>query len=144
MFPSLPLLFPKSSNINSLAYSIYTCFLIMLAYRAPSLLQPHRARQALKDSHDGKIAPLVGYWHAVSAPSVVRITAQLGFDVLCLDWEHSSVNVETLTQASEQKMISLSMTNSLQMVHDAQLISEGKTMALVRYFQTNPAFMGTY
>jgi len=72
----------------------------MKAYRAPSLLQPHRARQALKDAHTGKITPLVGFWHAVSSPPIIRITAQLGFDVLCIDWEHSSCNIETMTQAS--------------------------------------------
>ncbi|KAE9367263.1 Phosphoenolpyruvate/pyruvate domain-containing protein [Stipitochalara longipes BDJ] len=88
----------------------------MKEYRAPSLLQPHRARQALKDAQSGKIPPLIGFWHAVSSPPIVRITAQLGFDVLCLDWEHSSCNIETITQ----------------MVHDVQHISEGQTMALVR------------
>jgi hypothetical protein len=72
----------------------------MKAYRAPSLLQPHRARQALKDAHSGTIPPLIGFWHAVSSPPIIRITAQLGFDVLCLDWEHSSCNVETITQVS--------------------------------------------
>jgi 4-hydroxy-2-oxoheptanedioate aldolase len=72
----------------------------MTAYRAPSLLQPHRARDALADAHPGKIAPLIGLWHDVSSPTIVRITAQLGFDVLCLDWEHSACNIETMTQLS--------------------------------------------
>lgn len=72
----------------------------MTAYRAPSLLQPHRGRDALADAHSGKIAPLIGLWHAVSSPPIVRITAQLGFDVLCIDWEHSACNIETMTQVS--------------------------------------------
>jgi 4-hydroxy-2-oxoheptanedioate aldolase len=72
----------------------------MKAYRAPSLFQPHSARKALADAHAGRIAPLVGFWHAVSSPPIIRITAQLGFDVLCIDWEHSSCNIETMTQVS--------------------------------------------
>jgi 2-keto-3-deoxy-L-rhamnonate aldolase RhmA len=72
----------------------------MAAYRAPSLLQPHRAREALADAYSGKVAPLIGFWHAVSSPPFVRITAQLGFDVLIIDWEHSACNIETMTQVS--------------------------------------------
>jgi 4-hydroxy-2-oxoheptanedioate aldolase len=76
----------------------------MAAYRAPSLLQPHRARDALADAHSGKIAPFIGLWHAVSSSPIVRITAQLGFDVLCLDWEHSACNIETVTQVSRREI----------------------------------------
>jgi len=76
----------------------------MTAYRAPSLLQPLRARDALVNAHSGKIAPLIGLWHAVSSPPIVRITAQLGFDVLYLDWEHSACNIETMTQVSGREV----------------------------------------
>ena len=76
----------------------------MTAYRAPSLLEPHCARDALADAYSEKIAPLIGLWHAVSSPPIVRITAQFGFDVLCLDWEHSACNIETMTQVSAREV----------------------------------------
>lgn len=70
----------------------------MLAYRAPSLLQPHRAREAIRDAHDGKIRPLISYFLALSCPPIAKVVAQLGFDIVALDWEHSSCGVETMTQ----------------------------------------------
>ncbi|CZR57668.1 related to 2,4-dihydroxyhept-2-ene-1,7-dioic acid aldolase [Phialocephala subalpina] len=88
----------------------------MIAYRAPSLLQPHRFREAIKDAHDGKIRPLLGYFCGISAPPVAKIVAQLGYDMVAVDWEHSSCNIETMTQ----------------MVHDIQFMSEGRSHALVR------------
>ncbi|KAM3072146.1 hypothetical protein ACMFMG_008604 [Clarireedia jacksonii] len=88
----------------------------MQAYRAPSLLQPHRARDALRDAHDGKIPPLIGFFCGLASPPISKIAAQLGYDIVWIDWEHSAMNVETMTQ----------------MVHDVQFISEGKSMAFVR------------
>lgn len=88
----------------------------MAAYRAPSLLQPHRLREAIADAHAGRIPPLIGYFCGLSSIAIGRIAAQLGFDVVWIDWEHSSMNVETMTQ----------------MVHDVQFMSEGRTAALVR------------
>ncbi len=70
----------------------------MIAYRAPSLLQPHRAREAIKDAHDGKIRPLLGYFLGMSCPPIAKVVAQLGYDIVAVDWEHSSCNVETMTQ----------------------------------------------
>lgn len=72
----------------------------MQVYRAPSLLQPHRAREALRDAHDGKIPPLVGFFAGLAAPQVVKVVAQFGWDVIWIDWEHASTNVETMTQVS--------------------------------------------
>jgi len=88
----------------------------MALYRAPSLLQPHRAREAILDSHQGKIPPLLGYYMGLSSPPLAKVVAQLGYDLVWIDWEHASTNVETMTQ----------------MVHDIQFISEGRTHALVR------------
>lgn len=88
----------------------------MLPYRAPSLLQPHRARQALRDAQSGKIGPLIGFWCSLSSLGMAKIVAQLGYDIVVVDWEHSACNVETMTQ----------------MVHDIQFVAEGKSMALVR------------
>ncbi|KAH8590816.1 Pyruvate/Phosphoenolpyruvate kinase-like domain-containing protein [Bisporella sp. PMI_857] len=88
----------------------------MAAYRAPSLLQPHRAREALADAHAGKIPPLIGYFCGLSSVAISRIAAQLGFDAVAIDWEHAAMSVETMTQ----------------MVHDIQFMSEGRTMAFVR------------
>ena len=69
----------------------------MAAYRAPSLFQPHRARQALRDAHEGKIPPLVGMFLGLSTVQTARYIAPLGFDAVWIDWEHSSCNVETMT-----------------------------------------------
>ena len=47
---------------------------------------------------------------------MIRYVAQMGFDILIFDWEHTGTGVEAMTQ----------------MVHDIQTISEGKTIAIVR------------
>jgi hypothetical protein len=70
----------------------------MAAYRAPSLLQPHRAREALADAHAGIIPPLIGYFSCLGSPPIAKIVAQLGFDIVLIDWEHSAMNAETMTQ----------------------------------------------
>lgn len=88
----------------------------MIAYRAPSLFQPSKARQALRDAHEGKIAPLLGLYLGLSNASTARFIAPMGFDVCWIDWEHSSCNVETMTD----------------MVHAVQFMSEGRTIPFVR------------
>ncbi|CAG8980338.1 hypothetical protein HYALB_00013677 [Hymenoscyphus albidus] len=88
----------------------------MAAYRAPSLLQPHRLREAIKDAHDGKIPPIVGYYMGLASPPISKLVAQFGYDVVWVDWEHSAMNVETMTQ----------------IVYDIQFMSEGKSAAIVR------------
>jgi len=72
----------------------------MAAYRAPSLFQPHRARQALRDAHEGRIPPLIGYYFGLSSVQYARLIAPMGFDMVWIDWEHSSCNVETMTNVS--------------------------------------------
>lgn len=69
----------------------------MAAYRAPSLLQPHKARQALRDAYEGKIKPLIGYYHGITTVPTARVMAQLGADIIWVDWEHASCGVETMT-----------------------------------------------
>ncbi|KAF4624741.1 hypothetical protein G7Y89_g13428 [Cudoniella acicularis] len=88
----------------------------MKAYRAPSLFQPHRAREALADAHAGKIPPIVGFFCGLSSPPVAKLVALFGFDLVWIDWEHASTNVETMTQ----------------MVHDIMFCSEGRSMPFVR------------
>ncbi|MCJ1270582.1 hypothetical protein MMC22_010479 [Lobaria immixta] len=88
----------------------------MAAYRAPSLFQPHKARQALRDAYDGKINPLIGYYFGVPNIPTARVIAQLGADIVWVDWEHSPCGVETMTS----------------IVHDIQFMSEGRSMAFVR------------
>lgn len=58
----------------------------MAAYRAPHLLQPHRAREALADAHAGKIPPLIGFFCGLSCPPVAKVVSQLGFDIVWIDW----------------------------------------------------------
>lgn len=69
----------------------------MQKYRAPSLFQPHRTREAIQDVHNGKIPPMVGFYFGLSSVQIARFVAPLGFDVVWIDWEHSSCNVETMT-----------------------------------------------
>ncbi|KAI4135458.1 MAG: hypothetical protein LQ341_005871 [Variospora aurantia] len=88
----------------------------MAAYRAPSMTQPHKARQALRDAYEGKIKPLIGYYCGVSSVPTGRIMALMGADIVWIDWEHSSCNVETMTAIA----------------HDIQFMSEGRTMPFVR------------
>jgi 4-hydroxy-2-oxoheptanedioate aldolase len=73
----------------------------MLAYRAPSLFQPHRLRQAIRDAHAGKIPPLMGYFFALTSIPTSRFIAPLGFDIVWIDWEHAAVDVETITTVSK-------------------------------------------
>ncbi|KAI5806079.1 Pyruvate/Phosphoenolpyruvate kinase-like domain-containing protein [Geopyxis carbonaria] len=88
----------------------------MDAYTAPSLFQPHRARQALRDAHAGVIPPLLGFYFGMSSIPVARVVATLGFDTVWIDWEHTSCNVETMTT----------------MVHDIMFMSQGRTIPFVR------------
>ncbi|KAK4460657.1 Pyruvate/Phosphoenolpyruvate kinase-like domain-containing protein [Cladorrhinum samala] len=88
----------------------------MQKYMSPSLFQPHRARQAIRDAHAKKIPPLIGYYAALTSVAVTRVLAPLGFDCVWIDWEHSSCNVETMTD----------------MVHTVMLASGGRTIPWVR------------
>jgi hypothetical protein len=72
----------------------------MAAYRAPSLFQPHRAREALADAHAGKIKPILGYFMGLASPPIAKLVALFGFDMVWVDWEHAAMNVETMTQVS--------------------------------------------
>lgn len=109
----------------------------MVAYRAPSLFQPHRARQALRDAHEGKIPPMIGLYLGLSSIPIVRLLAPMGFDAVWIDWEHTSCNVETMTTvsspsfppSSSYKMLT---SVSIQMVHEVSFISEGRSIPFVR------------
>ncbi|RFU79368.1 aldolase citrate lyase family [Trichoderma arundinaceum] len=88
----------------------------MAAYAAPSLFQPHLARQAIRDAHKKKIPPLLGYYGGLGSAKIARWLAPLNFDVVWVDWEHSSMNVETMTT----------------IVHEAIFMSQGRTIPFVR------------
>jgi 2-keto-3-deoxy-L-rhamnonate aldolase RhmA/pyoverdine/dityrosine biosynthesis protein Dit1/alpha-ketoglutarate-dependent taurine dioxygenase/SAM-dependent methyltransferase len=88
----------------------------MAAYRGPSLQQPHRARQALRDAYAGLIPPLLGFYCGITSPSVAQYAATLGYDFVWIDWEHSSCGVETMTS----------------IVQTVSFFSEGKSMPFVR------------
>ena len=88
----------------------------MQLYAAPSLFQPHRARQAIRDAHAKKIPPLLAYYAGIASVPVTRWLSPLGFDAVWIDWEHSSCNVETMTT----------------MVHESMFMSEGRTIPFVR------------
>ncbi|KAL9122807.1 MAG: hypothetical protein Q9187_000636 [Circinaria calcarea] len=88
----------------------------MIAYRAPSLFQPHRARQALRDANAGKIPPLIGLYLGLSTVPTARLLAPMGYDTVWVDWEHSSCNTETMTT----------------MVHEIIFMSEGRSIPFVR------------
>ncbi|KAM0260140.1 hypothetical protein ACHAQJ_002904 [Trichoderma viride] len=88
----------------------------MAAYASTSLFQPHLARQAIRDAHKKKIPPLLGYFGGLGSVKIARWVAPLNFDVVWVDWEHSSMNVETMTT----------------IVHEAIFMSQGKTIPFVR------------
>ncbi|KAH7312481.1 Pyruvate/Phosphoenolpyruvate kinase-like domain-containing protein [Stachybotrys elegans] len=88
----------------------------MAAYAAPSLFQPHRARQAIRDAHEKKIPPLLGYYLGLLSPPVVRLLAPMKFDAVWIDWEHSAGGIETITT----------------LIHDSIFMSEGRTIPFVR------------
>ncbi|KAI5461583.1 Pyruvate/Phosphoenolpyruvate kinase-like domain-containing protein [Mariannaea sp. PMI_226] len=88
----------------------------MQVYAAPSLFQPHRARDAIRDAHKKKIPPLLGYYSGLSALPLTRLLAPMNFDAVFIDWEHTSCNVETMTS----------------MVHESIFMSHGRTIPWVR------------
>ncbi|KAL6879177.1 Phosphoenolpyruvate/pyruvate domain-containing protein [Trichoderma novae-zelandiae] len=88
----------------------------MRDYMAPSLFQPHRARQAIRDAYSRKIPPMIGYFAGLASIPVTRLLAPMGFDWVWFDWEHSSCSVETMTT----------------MVHEMAFMSGGRTMPFVR------------
>ncbi|KAL7789170.1 Pyruvate/Phosphoenolpyruvate kinase-like domain-containing protein [Trichoderma ceciliae] len=88
----------------------------MAAYAAPSLFQPHLARQAIRDAHKKKIPPLLGYYGGLGSTKITRWVAPLNFDAVWVDWEHSSMNVETMTT----------------IVHETIFMSHGRTIPFVR------------
>lgn len=88
----------------------------MRDYRAPSLFQPHRLREAILDAHEGRIPPIMGYFHMLANPQMCKVVSQLGFDIVLIDQEHSAMNIETMVN----------------MVNDIQHISEGRSIAMVR------------
>ena len=87
-----------SANVKTPTPASLVSKLGMAAYRAPSLFQPHRAREALADAHAGRIPPLIGYFCGLSSTAISKVAAQLGFDILWIDWEHAAMGVETMTQ----------------------------------------------
>lgn len=72
----------------------------LLAYAAPSLFQPHNARQAIRDAYERKIGPILCVYYGISSIPVARLLAPFGFDAVWIDWEHTSCNVETMTTVS--------------------------------------------
>ncbi|KAK3944861.1 Pyruvate/Phosphoenolpyruvate kinase-like domain-containing protein [Diplogelasinospora grovesii] len=88
----------------------------MRDYMAPSLFQPHRVRQAIRDAHEKKIPPLVGYYAGLSSVPITRFCAPMGYDCVWIDWEHTSCNVETMTT----------------IVHETAFMSGGRTIPWVR------------
>ncbi|KAK3303834.1 Pyruvate/Phosphoenolpyruvate kinase-like domain-containing protein [Chaetomium strumarium] len=88
----------------------------MQAYMGPSLFQPHRARQAIRDAHEKKIPCMIGYYAGLSSLPITRFLAPMGYDIVWIDWEHTSCGVETMTS----------------MVHEAMFMSAGRTIPFVR------------
>lgn len=88
----------------------------MQKYVGPNLFQPHFARRAIRDAHEKKIPPMLCYYAGLASVEITRWLALLGFDAVWIDWEHSSMNVETMTT----------------MVHETMFISQGKTIPWVR------------
>ena len=64
---------------------------------AKTLFQPHRARDAIWDAHQGKIPTLLRYYAGLASVPITRWLAPMGFDYVWIDWEHSAMNIETMT-----------------------------------------------
>jgi hypothetical protein len=107
----------------------------LAAYRAPSLLQPHRAREALADAHAGRTPPLIGYFSCLGSPPIAKIVAQLGFDIVLIDWEHSAMNAETMTQVRYIKICDYFMLIFFRWFTTFSLSAKGKPLHL---FGLNP------
>ncbi|KAI1394383.1 HpcH/HpaI aldolase/citrate lyase family protein [Hypoxylon trugodes] len=88
----------------------------MRDYASTTLFQPHRAREAIRDAHNKKIPPMIGYYAGLAAVPITRLVAPMGFDFVWIDWEHTAMNIETMTT----------------MVHEAAFFSEGRTIPWVR------------
>ncbi|BCS04000.1 uncharacterized protein AKAW2_70878A [Aspergillus luchuensis] len=88
----------------------------MRDYMSNTLFQPHRARDAIRDAHQGKIPTLLGYYAGLASVPITRWLAPMGFDYVWIDWEHSAMNIETMTT----------------MVHEAVFLSNGRTIPWVR------------
>lgn len=73
----------------------------MSAYRAHSMTQPHKARQALRDAYEGKIDPLICYYCGVGSVPTAQIIAQMRAGMVWIDWEHASMGIETMTSVSD-------------------------------------------
>lgn len=69
----------------------------MRDYMAKTLFQPHRARDAIWDAHQGKIPTLLRYYAGLASVPITRWLAPMGFDYVWIDWEHSAMNIETMT-----------------------------------------------
>ncbi|GKZ90173.1 hypothetical protein AnigIFM59636_001674 [Aspergillus niger] len=88
----------------------------MRDYMAKTLFQPHRARDAIWDVHQGKIPTLLRYYAGLASVPITRWLAPMGFDYVWIDWEHSAMNIETMTT----------------MVNEAVFLSNGRTIPWVR------------
>ncbi|KAI3064228.1 hypothetical protein CBS147353_8809 [Aspergillus niger] len=88
----------------------------MRDYMAKTLFQPHRARDAIWDAHQGKIPTLLRYYAGLASVPITRWLAPMGFDYVWIDWEHSAMNIETMTT----------------MVNEAVFLSNGRTIPWVR------------
>jgi hypothetical protein len=72
----------------------------MRDYMAPSLFQPSLARQAIRDAHEKRIPILAGYYAGLASVPITRWLAPMGFDFNWIDWEHSAMDIETMTTVS--------------------------------------------
>ncbi|BDD59120.1 hypothetical protein MAP00_004357 [Monascus purpureus] len=88
----------------------------MRDYIGPTLFQPHQARHAIRDAHEKKITPMIGYYSGLASVPITRWLAPMGFDFVWIDWEHCAMNVETMTT----------------MVHETTFLSSGRTIPFVR------------
>lgn len=79
----------------------------MRDYMSNTLFQPHRARDAIRDAHHGKIPTLLGYYAGLASVPITRWLAPMGFDYVWIDWEHSAMNIETMTTVRWKHISSL-------------------------------------
>ena len=72
----------------------------MRDYMSTTLFQPHRVRDAMQDAYSRKIPLMLGYYAGLASVPITRWVAPMGFDYVWIDWEHSAMNIETMTTVS--------------------------------------------
>lgn len=104
----------------------------MLAYRGASLSQPFDMRARIKCSRlDNK--PLIGCWlGGFPNAHVARAVAQVGYDFVLLDWEHTPMSEWPADRHKAQADELPGISEVCELIKWINYAGEGSTAAVVR------------